>query len=152
MDDSEELIDVLNGLIVINNDRIDGYEKAASGIDDFALKALFESMAKDSRKHANELALEVARRGGSVATGTSTAGDLYRVWMDIKAAITGKNSKSILSYCETGEDVALNGYDIALKTDAELPVDLRLLVITQQENVKAAHDEIKMLRDSVVVQ
>lgn len=151
MNDLEELIDALNGLIIINNDRIDGYKKAADETDDVALKALFESMAKDSRKHANELALEVAQRGGTVATGTSTVGDIYKVWMDIKAAVTGKNRKSILSSCEAGEDVALNGYEIALKTDAELSADLRQIIISQQQNVKASHDEIKALRDSVIV-
>ena len=96
MNNSEELIEVLNSLIVINNDRIDGYEKAADETDDFALKALFQSLAKDSRKHVNELSLEVTKRGGNAATGTSTAGYIYRVWMDIKAAITGKTAKQFL--------------------------------------------------------
>jgi len=150
MNNSEKLVDVLNNLIIINNDRVEGYDKAAEETDDYALKALFESMARDSRKFASELAMEVAQRAGKVTTGTSTAGDLYRVWMDIKAAVTGKDRKTILSSCETGEDIAQKAYDEALRTDTELSTEIRQLLLDQKDNLKIAHDEIKNLRDAIV--
>lgn len=149
MNTSEELVDVLNGLVVINNDRVEGYEKAAEETEDFALKALFESMANDSRKFSSELAIEVAQRGGKVASGESVAGDLYRIWMDVKAALTGKDRKAILSSCEMGEDIAQKAYNDALRDDVEISSELRLLILAQKDKMKIAHDEIKTLRDTV---
>ncbi len=149
MNNSEKLVDVLNNLVVINNDRVEGYEKAAEESEDYALKTLFLSMAKDSRKFASALAVEVASVGGKVATGTSTAGDLYRIWMDVKAAVTGKDRKAILSSCEMGEDVAQKAYEDALRSDVELMSELRQTLLEQKANLKVAHDEIKGLRDAI---
>ena len=149
MNNSEKLVDVLNNLIIINNDRVEGYEKAADESEDMVLETLFLSMAKDSSKFASALAIEVASIGGKVATGTSTAGDFYRIWMDVKAAVTGKDRKSILSSCETGEDVALKAYEEALRSDAEINSELRQILLDQKDTIKVSHDEIKGLRDAV---
>jgi len=149
MNTSEELIDLLNGLVTINNDRVAGYETAAKETEDFDLKALFTSMSNDSRKFSSELAVEVAHLGGKVATGTYTSGDLYRIWMDVKAALTGNDRKAILNSCETGEDVAQKAYNDALTDDVELSSELRLKILRQRDKMKIALDEIKMLRDTV---
>jgi len=145
----EKTVAVLNGLIEINNDRINGYELAAKETDDDSLKGLFTDLAGDSRKFRQELSNEVTTAGGQPTKGTSVSGKVYRAWMDVKAAITAKDKKQILSSCEFGEDVALESYKTALNSDAEFSERHRALVQNQKETLQRAHNTIKELRDTV---
>jgi uncharacterized protein (TIGR02284 family) len=105
MENQEELVSVLNDLIRINNDRIVGYERASKESKDIDvdLIATFNKMADQSRKYKAELVQQVSRLGGDAASDTTVSGKVYRVWMDLKAAITGKDRESILGSCEYGE-------------------------------------------------
>ena len=71
---NEKTISLLNGLIEINNDRIEGYERAAKETDESDLKSLFMSMADESRGHRSELISEVIGLGGTPAEGTTASG------------------------------------------------------------------------------
>ncbi len=57
METNEKLAEVLNGLIEINNDRVNGSEKAREEVIDLDLdlKAMFTSMANNSQKYAGGL-------------------------------------------------------------------------------------------------
>jgi uncharacterized protein (TIGR02284 family) len=147
---NEKLIDVLNGLIEINNDRVNGYEKAAEETKDkdVDLQATFHKFANDSRGYAAELTQLVKRLGGDPETGTTYSGKLYRVWMDVKAIFTGKDRQAILENCEFGEDAAQKAYNLALSSDAEMDADTRQLITEQQTKLKSAHDMIKQWRDA----
>lgn len=147
---TEEVVEVLNDLIQINNDRIQGYEKAAeeSKDIDITLKAVFNKMADESRKHVSELTSQVNSLGGESETGTTAMGKIYRAWMDVKAAVTGKERHTILASCEYGEDQAQKAYEKALATDADLDVETRQLITSQKESLKASHDNIKKMRDA----
>lgn len=149
MERNEQLNEVLNDLIRINNDRIDGYEKAIDETKDkdVDLQAVFHRMADESRQYASELRSEVQRNGGEIATDTTVSGKIYRVWMDIKSALTGKSRKTVLENCEFGEDAAQKAYDEALKSDAPLPAETRQLIVNQKTSLKASHDAIKQYRD-----
>lgn len=145
----EKIISVLNDLIRINHDRVVGYEKAIDELkeEDADLKALFQRYVTESRQYAQELTQEVTRLGGNPADGTTNSGKIYRVWMDLKAAIAGKDRKTILDNCEFGEDAAQKAYDLALNADAELEPSLRDLIVRQKAVLKTGHDEVKRLRD-----
>ncbi|MDF2438366.1 MAG: aldehyde dehydrogenase [Bacteroidota bacterium] len=144
---SNKTVTLINDLIIINHDRIEGYERAAKETEDPQLKSLFTHMADESRQFKNELVREVVNQGGSPAEGTTTSGKVYRAWMDIKAALTGKDRKAIISSCEFGEDAALETYDDVLKSD-ELMGECRNIITRQRTNLQKSHDQIKMLRDS----
>ena len=150
MKTSEKTYDVLNDLIQINNDRIEGYEKAAKETagEDSDLRSLFLSMASESRRYVNELNQHVSAAGKEPAEGTTGRGKIYRAWMDVKATFTGKDRKAILASCEYGEDAAQKAYDEALKTDAELPTEIRQLITDQKSNLRKSHDKIKRMRDT----
>ncbi len=143
-----ELIEVLNDLIEINNDRVQGYEKATQetknlGVD---LQAIFHSLANDSRKYAAELTQEVNNLGGEAARDTTTSGKIYRAWMDVKAAFAGHDRQSVLSSCDFGEDAAQKAYTTALESDTEISAEIRKVIVSQQENLKIAHNLIKQYR------
>lgn len=147
---NDKLVEVLNDLVEINNDRVVGYEKAADETKsvDVDLQAIFHKMADESRKYKSELVEEVTRLGGEPSTGTTNSGKLYRVWMDAKAIFTGKDRQAILENCEFGEDAAQKAYKLALASDAEIPVDTRQLITDQQASLKNSHDIIKKYRDA----
>lgn len=144
-----ETIEVLNDLIQINNDRIEGYEKALKELkeEDSDLKALFSSMISESHEIRLALGTEVNALGGDMDHSTTTSGKIYRAWMDVKAVFTGHDRHTVLSNCEAGEDAAQRAYRTALE-DEDLPAYLREMVVEQQRTLKQSHDQIKALRDA----
>ena len=149
MTTSKDLVAVLNDLIRINRDRTAGYMKAVEELKptDIDLKTMFTNMANHSAQFTSELTAEVAKLGGDPASDSTQSGKVYRVWMDIKSSVTGNDRKSILDLCEFGEDAALKAYNMALESDAEIPADLRQLIISQRSNIQTAHDVVKRYRD-----
>lgn len=142
-------VSVLNSLITINNDRIQGYETATGETEDQDLKTLFAQFIQTSRHCKNELITAVTKLGEEPNDGTRIDGEIYRVWMDFKALATGKDRKAILNSCEYGEDVAVKNYEKALK-DEDLSPEHRSLVNSQFTKIKADHDKVRSLRDALV--
>ncbi len=150
MHDTSLAIETLNDLILINNDRITGYEKAAHQAKDLdpEIKNVFHHMASESRKNVVDLHAEVIALVGIPATGTTTSGKLYRAWMDFKTSFTGTDSHSLLASCETGEDAAQKAYLKALEHADSLPGTVSALILSQQQSLKSSHDLIKRYRDT----
>jgi uncharacterized protein (TIGR02284 family) len=150
MEQNKELIGQLNDLLRINHDRIEGYEKAASELKDLSeseFKTLFFKMAEESRRYASTLTEAVLRLGGDPETSTSTAGDIYRVWMDVKVAFAGDDLLATLRACEFGEDNALKAYRTVISKNKTWPNGTGEIIEMQYESLKASHDKIKRLRD-----
>lgn len=146
--ENEKTIEVLNTLITINNDRIEGYETAAKETEEQDLKVLFAQFSSTSQKCKDDLVIEVTKLGGTPAEGTKTTGKFFRVWMDVKAALTGNDRKAILNSCEYGEDVAKETYEEALKNDSEnLSAEQQSMIKAQHTLLGADHDKVKSMRD-----
>src|ERR1700712_4844652 len=90
--------EILNDLIAINNDRIEGYNKAVNEVEtaDVDLKVFFGKMTTQSREIIAELQALVNQLGGEIENGTTISGKVYRVWMDVKSKITGNHRKNAL--------------------------------------------------------
>lgn len=148
MEKSKEIIEVLNDLIMINNDRINGYQRAIKELktEDSDLKSLFDRLIVESQKIKSDLVQEVQVLHGDVEQGTTNMGKIYRAWMDVKSVFTGESRHAILSNCEAGEDAAQKAYRNALETE-RLPIFLRDLIKEQQETLRGSHDEIRDLRN-----
>lgn len=146
---NEKLVDVLNDLIQINNDRTTGYERAMEEVEniDVDLKAIFGKMANDSRSYKAALAGQITNFGGEVAEGRTVAGSIYQTWMSLKATFSAKDRQAALESCEFGEDAAQKAYKEALESDAEMSTEVRQLIANQKDELKSAHDTIKKLRD-----
>ncbi len=149
--ENRKTVDVLNTLIEINNDRMEGYETASKETEEHDLKNLFSRLIKTSSECKEELIEEVERLGGTPIEGTRITGKFFRTWMDVKAALTGKDRKAILNSCEYGEDVAVDTYNKALKNDYEqLGVEQRAMIEEQRELILADRDQIKEMMDQLV--
>ncbi|MBV9960971.1 MAG: PA2169 family four-helix-bundle protein [Parafilimonas sp.] len=153
MENNEKVIEVLNDLVQINNDRIAGYERALKELkdEDDDLKVLFTSFIDQSRNLRNALGTEVQALHADMDKGTTNSGKIYRAWMDIKAAFTGKDRQTVLDNCEFGEDAAQKAYKAALSTE-NFPAYLHSLISSQKDELKGAHDEVKALRDQEKLQ
>ncbi len=145
---TNETAEILNDLVQINNDRIEGYEKAIENLkaEDHDLKSLFISMIDESRKCKMDLSTELNVLKEDTDSGTTNSGKLYRAWMDVKAAFTGHDRKGILENCEFGEDAAQKAYKAAANDD-NLPGHLKTLILGQKNTLRESHDKIKALRD-----
>lgn len=151
MEKSKEIIEVLNDLIMINNDRIVGYEKAIKELkpEDQDLKSLFDHMIVESQQIKSDLIQEIQVLHGDVEKGTTEMGKIYRGWAGLKAIFTGESRHAVLANCEYGEDATQKAYHKALETE-KLPAFLREMLITQQATLKTSHDEIRDLRNQYV--
>jgi uncharacterized protein (TIGR02284 family) len=153
MENTANTIETLGDLILINNDRIEGYERALKEIEhsvnDSDLIPMFLRFIDDSRRYKVELGTEIAALGSEINTGTTVPGKLHRAWMSIKEAFTGHDRHSILEECEFGEDAIKKTYDEALNEEV-LPAYIREMLMEQQAELLDAHDEIKELRDSAI--
>ena len=149
METNQKVNEVLNDLIRINHDRVEGYEKAIKqlSVNDNDLKVMFRRFAADSRQYAMVLSAEVISNGGKAAESTTVSGKIYRAWMEVKTAMSNKENQSVLETCEYGEDAAQKAYRQALEGDTTLPAGIRDIITRQKANLKTAHDEVKRERD-----
>ncbi|MDB5133556.1 MAG: family four-helix-bundle protein [Mucilaginibacter sp.] len=152
MENTAKTIEILNDLILINNDRIEGYERALKEIEesgnDTELQPLFLRFIDESRRYRVELGTEVGAFGKDMITGTSTGGKIHRAWITVKETFTGHDRHSLLEECEFGEDAIKKAYEEALNEEV-LASYIREMLMDQEEELIEAHDEIKNLRDRV---
>ena len=143
-------IDAFNSLIVINNDRIEGYKTALETIHDADLQMFFLDLIQTSVKCRKELIIEVEKLGGTPDTGTRTSGKIFRAWMEIKVAITKNDRKAILNSCEYGEDVALETYkNVLIQEVHEINSFEQKLLNNHYALLKSDHDKVKKMRNRI---
>lgn len=142
--------EALKDLVMINHDRYHGYKKASQETQDADLKSLFTTFSTQSLGYAQALKNYMTEEDDIDLDDTTISGKLYRVYMDLKSAITGRDRKAILSSCEYGEDVAVKSYKEALEDMREgYTSDVQSIVQKQFAEIKQAHDRVKMMRDSL---
>ena len=148
--DNTKKIDALNSLIIINNDRIEGYKTANNEAQETDLKMLFSTLVETSIECRKELVEEVTKLGGTPDEGTRITGKFFRVWMDVKAALTGNDRKMILDSCEFGEDAILDAYKKVLIEDRqEVSPKEQDMLNKHYALLKSDHDKVKNLRDLI---
>ncbi|MES2133796.1 MAG: PA2169 family four-helix-bundle protein [Bacteroidota bacterium] len=141
-------INAVNSLIIINNDRSEGYMKAAEEAKDSELKSLFTKFSQQSKTFSNELRKFVPDSEEPKSGETKNTGKLFRLWMDIKSAVTSNDRKAILSSCEFGEDAAKKEYKDALEKSRDLPADALAVITKQNSEILKSHNLIKSMRDA----
>lgn len=147
--ETQKTTSAISDLIIINNDRYEGYKKAAEETKDADLKSLFNNFSTQSRGFANSLRKFIADSDEQPEKNeTKNTGKLFRVWMDIKAAITAHDRKAILASCEFGEDHAKAAYEEVLNHSEDLSAMTLDVVKHQYEEIKKGHDHVKSLRNS----
>ncbi|MEO6948925.1 MAG: PA2169 family four-helix-bundle protein [Ginsengibacter sp.] len=147
---SEKTTDNLRDLIIINNDRYEGYQKAMEQTKDADLNSLFSKYSSQSKTYASELrTLIPASEDEPARDETRLSGKFYRAWMDVKNALSANDRKAVLNSCEYGEDVAKKAYENVLEDREEMSPTSVSLIQNQFDQLLDAHNKIKGLRDSI---
>lgn len=141
---------ILNDLIETLKDGQEGFLAAAEDVTSHDLKSLFSEYSLQRSKFAGELqALAHSLGEKEPETSGSVSGALHRGWINLKSALSSKDDHAILAECERGEDSAVAAYSKALAEEG-LPGHVTATLETQFKAVKAAHDRVRDLRDSLV--
>jgi len=130
-----------NDLVEINKTAAKGYQEAAEGISDAQLKSKLSQMSQQRAQFAAELTQHAQQFGINPEDGNTVEGvvadaaaAVHRGWINIKSAITGQDDSAILGECETGDSVALQSYETALKSN-ELPTEARNVIQQQHGSI-----------------
>src|ERR1700722_13765046 len=103
---TEKTIQELKELIIVNNDRYEGYKIASEETQDIDLKSLFHSYSLQSQQFSNELQhLLPDHIYNPNSEEINIMQRFNRMFRDIKAIIEGKDRKGILSTCEFEEGI-----------------------------------------------
>lgn len=130
----------------------DGREGFSRGADKLAdtnradLAATFREFAAQRAAFAQELRDLAAEYGDRIVEDGSMLGALHRGWMAIKDAVAGDDPDGVLDAAEQGEDHAVSEYEDAMKAD--ISAHLRQVVERQFQSVRAAHDQVRALRNA----
>lgn len=144
--ENEKTVSVLNTLVEINNDRIEGYEMASANTEEKDLQDLFSNFKKTSIKCRLDLVNEITKLDGEATNGTKTSGKFFRVSMDVKTALTGEDREAILNSCDYGEEQADETYQTVMDDQSENLNALQLSMVKMQHNLlKSDQSEIKSM-------
>ena len=141
----DENITILNTLTATLIDSVEGYRDAAENTESGRFQELFRQMANDRSTCVEDLRAEVRRLGGEAEDDQSTMGSLHQRWLDLKAAITGRDDKAIVNEVERGEDYLKAKFEKALE-DGNLDGESRSVVQRAYQSVREGHDKVSALK------
>jgi|JI9StandDraft_1071089.scaffolds.fasta_scaffold39770_5 uncharacterized protein (TIGR02284 family) len=143
---NDQAIDRLNSLIEINNNRIEGYKTARDETLQEDLKIIFTKFINTSQECKSELVREVEKLGGEPMHGTDTASKFFRIWMDIKYALTCNDRDTVLNSCEQSECHTVDVYTgVLMESGEHLTTEHRMVIEAQLVRITENYDSIKDL-------
>ena len=136
----------LNTLIATLIDSVTGFEDAATNIEPGnRLQQLFRERASERRRCVEDLRSEVRRLGGNPEDDGSFLGKTHQRFLDLKAAVTGRDEKAIINEVERGEDYLKEKFETALNSE-HLSGESRTVVESAFQSVRAGHDQMSQLK------
>ena len=138
-------IATLNTLIATLIDSITGYEDAAANAEQSRFQQIFRERAGERQRVVESLRAEVRRLGGNPEDDGSFMGKTHQRFLDLKAAVTGRDEKAIINEVERGEDYLKEKFETALN-DGDLGGESRAAVEQAYQSVRAGHDQMSQLK------
>ena len=145
MNDRQDEISTLNTLTATLIDSVTGYEDAASNSEAGRFSQIFRERAQERQQCVQELRAEVQRLGGNPEDDGSFMGKTHQRFLDLKAAITGRDDQAIVNEVERGEDYLKEKFETALDSD-ELSGECREAVQRAFQSVREGHDQMSHLK------
>lgn len=142
------VIDDLNHLITICTDGKYGYRDAAEDADSAVLRAMFAGYSAERAEFSEQLKEEVRKLGGNPNHNGGPFGEVHRAWMDIKTALSAKDSKAVLGACITGEKAAIKAYSNVLKKN-QVAAEIRAILNQQRSNIEETLNKVEGLYDTI---
>lgn len=146
MEDRQTEISALNSLINTLVDSVTGFEDAAANIEGSSrLQQLFRERASERSRVVEELRAEVRRLGGNPEDDGSFLGKTHQRFLDLKAAVMGRDEKTIINEVERGEDYLKEKFESALN-GGDLSGESRTVVERAYQSVRSGHDQVSALK------
>lgn len=141
-------IGTLNSLIATTIDSVEGYAESAKDADNSRYATLFTARADERRRVASLLQAEVRRLGGTPSEGGTALGGAHRFFVNLKAAVTGRDDQAIVNEVERGEDHIKAKFEDA-RQDSELSEEARAVIEAGYRSVREGHDQMRDLKLSL---
>jgi uncharacterized protein (TIGR02284 family) len=138
-------VTTLNTLTTTLIDSVNGYRDAAEHSESGRFQQLFRENADERSRLVEELRAEVRRLGGEPEDDQSTLGQMHQRWLDLKAAIAGRDEKAIINSVEFGEDYLKEKFETALDS-GHLSGESRAVVERAYQSVRKGHDQVSSIK------
>lgn len=148
MADRDYDIKTLNSLIATTLDSVDGYTEAAKDIENQRYGAMFTARANERRQVVSDLQAEVRRLGGNPEDDGTVLAGAHRVFLDLKAKVTGQDDQAVVNEVERGEDHIKAKFDDAV-ADNDLSPEVRSAVQKANQSVQQGHDQMRDLKHAL---
>jgi uncharacterized protein (TIGR02284 family) len=143
--DNDAQVGVLETLTTTLIDSVNGYTEAAENSENPRFKELFREHAGDRKQVVQSLQNEIRRLGGDPPDDGSFMGSTHQTWLDLKAAVTGRDDQRVINSVEAGEDYLKEKFEAALNSD-ELSGDARQAVERAYQSVRSGHDQVSRIK------
>ena len=126
-------------------DSVNGYSEAASTADSPQFQQIFRKLADERSGVIEDLRGEIRRLGGNPPESGSLLGKAHQTFLDLKAAVTGRDDKAIINEVERGEDYLKEKFEAALKA-VDLAPESRSSIERAYQSVRRGHDQMRDLK------
>ena len=141
----QDEISTLNTLIATLIDSVTGFEDSAANIDNSRLQELFRDNARERQRVVEDLRSEVRRLGGNPEDDGSFLGKTHQRFLDLKAAVAGRDEKAVINETERGEDYLKEKFETALN-GGTLSGESRAVVERAYQSVRKGPDQVSSLK------
>lgn len=136
----------IKDLVRINLDSASGFNEAADVVEDISLTSLFNILAVQRQRYAEELGQYVQINDDDADISESWKGMFHRWWLDLRGKLSGGDAYAVLAEAERGEDAIKEMYEEVIKETTGNP--LNDVLHAQYAEIKKGHDQIRDLRDA----
>jgi uncharacterized protein (TIGR02284 family) len=142
---------ILNTLTATLIDSVNGYRDAAENSENSRFQQIFRERADERSQCVEDLRAEVRRLGGNPEDDGSFMGKTHQRFLDLKAAVAGRDEKAVINEVERGEDYLKEKFQTALD-DSSLSGEARAAVERVYQSVKSGHDQMSQLKHGMETQ
>ncbi|GAA4012185.1 PA2169 family four-helix-bundle protein [Sphingomonas swuensis] len=142
--DNNASVGTLETLTTTLIDSVNGYRDAAQNAEGSKFQEIFRRNADERSRVAEELRSEISRLGGNAPDDGSFLGSTHQRFLDLKAAVTGRDDKAIINEVERGEDYLKEKFEAAL--GADIAPETRTVIERAYQSVRAGHDQMSALK------
>jgi len=146
---NQEEVSVLNDLLHIMNDRIEGFEKVEGKIWESYpdVKPEYAKIISLSKVMKNELINLITENGEKASDTSSVSGAIHRTWIDIKNSFTiGNTEEYTLENVIFGEKAAAEAYQNGIDS-GKLSQDSLDIVSEHLKHIKDSYHQFKRISE-----
>ena len=143
--DGNNNVGTLETLTTTLIDSVNGYRDAAENAEGTKFQEIFRRNADERSRIAEELRAEIRRLGGNPPDDGSVLGATHQRFLDLKAAVTGRDDAAIINEVERGEDYLKEKFEAALNATDVAP-ETRSVIERAYQSVRQGHDQISSLK------